>query len=743
MILRLSLQYIISIVEDKTIAMAVLAMIPTPSSYASEQEMTMAKEEEEDDDDDNRNDLKLWETRRNHPTPSSSSNTNHNDDDPPWILSTRPKQYLRDVLIEPLCTILTGVEYSSDVSIFESACACLILIFDQMKWILLSNPSRKTNSSSCSSSTSRIRTVTKSQTSQITLQHQHLSIMTDLFRWIDSIIKQPTHSLTSIENTSNEIYMLQPSNKLKSVLPLLLSIIRCPGYDPVALQFWSTFYPATLDSKSHSLTSLLSLSLISTEHSIHYAILALSISLEYIKLLPHRLWNSPMGSNYNNQGHLWNRVQSSLKCLVDTSCSTLSYTIKAISLESSPNLRDVYFSLMIELSHLLKVVVTVVPFNPLDAYDPKSVLNSTITMLQMIGEFVVTSLTDANLELHAVKACIHDLSSCMGGSETPDGSITPMPLPMKLWIHREAHEPQRRNSFLVSLLKFTDRCLQHHDEVSCLDYDANISINRELLPDAVRLLTYILRVSDEIFLELYDKSAHNSMSSLILATVSALNTHGSVDLRRMGSQIIQAIFRGNLLGKVSELDGITRKALLRLLPALLGDEDVDVKSCSLTTVGSLTIEDWEWIFGGNVEDIFHQILSYCLEYSGPVHSNVRSEACKSLGKIVSIILAALVPDITKNIGDRKYDRYSFVLRMIDDAVQVAITSLNDSQADVRGMALFTIGNVASVISTIRLDLKIMDNLVVILESVAYHLNDANDKVRIKTYLCPDNLYESI
>jgi hypothetical protein len=172
--------------------------------------------------------------------------------------------------------------------------------------------------------------------------------------------------------------------------------------------------------------------------------------------------------------------------------------------------------------------------------------------------------------------------------------------------------------------------------------------------------------------------------------------------------------------KDSESDKFSRNALLLKLPVLLEDNDVDVKRCTLSIVGSLSMDDWEWIHSGNSDDIFHRVVSYCLEYSGPAHHNLRCDACKALGNIISVILAAIVtPD----------NRYSTSLGMIEDSIIVSVSSLNDSQADVRGMALFTIGNVASAISTLSLDLKFKETLLSILESVAYRLDDENEKVR--------------
>jgi hypothetical protein len=388
-------------------------------------------------------------------------------------------------------------------------------------------------------------------------------------------------------------------------------------------------------------------------------------------------------------------------------------------------------------------MVTTIPFNSTDESGEKSLLGSIMALLEMLGQCVVESLTgDDGLECHIVKTFILDLCQSMGGAEQPDGTISPIPMPTRLWIWQDLHKCQRNNSIFWTLMNYTQFCLNSKP-------DENLSVvmtedrfgqtrrfHQDLLPRVLPLMINIVRVSLTTLLQTVD-STQDEIVLLFLTIACTLVVHPQASLRLHGTQLIQAILKSDLLMGESNAVTIVHKQLLPKLSQVLEDDDLDIKRCTLNIIGSLTIVQWEWVITEDGHNIFHRILSFCLEYSGPMFPCLRSDACKAMGNCISTFLAALDREASTIVSFQTTLAH-LLLGLIDDAIQVSVSSLDDSDAEVRSMALFSIGNIAfaAISEHISVDIRerLMSKLKHASEVVARRLDDSSDKVGINDYI---------
>ena len=467
----------------------------------------------------------------------------------------------------------------------------------------------------------------------------------------------------SLQSTNND-HVLNEKSLRWYILGLLISIMKL--YPQTSAQNWASFLPQAhnkevlLNSNSgERMNEVTLLSLISSEVPIipspieEEKILAIEGCSILLSVLPLRLWqsNSKRSISSTNFGYLSNRVEASLGQLI--------YCVrKEMSLCRSRQVFDA-------LCNLAEIFCSSVPF---DGYDRLNL--PTKDLFQLIGDHLIHDRNDTFLLLSGARL----LTNCMGGSETPQGTLIPLPNPAREWLLDSS------SSVLV------DHLFQSIASVETNEVPAEY---RMLVNEKTTLLLKLIRSMPSIITR--SSQRHDFFSFLVLKFTMDEN---STDKKLLGLHLLQGFIEGqNIISK----DTMFQDDSVLLFPELVSNlqlmlnnvDDESIRRCVCAIFGSLQFAHWKLLLSSSKENPFVHLLPLCLEYSGEVNSSARSEACRSVGNIISVCM-----DNTHDNVDEIME--NTLTEMIEGAIQVMSSALVDSHSSVRLNALFTIGKLCLV-----------------------------------------------
>jgi len=414
-------------------------------------------------------------------------------------------------------------------------------------------------------------------------------------------------------------------------------------------------------------------------------IIAITVTRELLSALPLRLWTSvsKRAMTVSSSEYLSGRANQSLLLIINCIESQISMC------QSN--------EVLIELCQLAKVIIVSVPF---DAYD--LLVEPTVLLLHRIGEC---------LKYHHSEDChvvANVLADCMGGVETPQGSLTPLPIPSRVWLDGPLS------------YSFVQRIFVFMENVGCGDdSDAEVVGNNivNLFLTMLRSVTWVL-IEDEQKRDMFSGIVHN------------LTSKEDVSLRLIGIHLLQAFFKGKQIELQKNAcenlknTAILVRSILPFLHRMLRDSDATIRKGALSAYGSMQFSDWEILLLDDANP-FTFILSLCLEYSGDPDSKVRQEACRSVGHIVSVCMDA------KRENQYNHQMKQKLSTMVEGAIQVTGSAIDDSNAGVRSMALFGIGNIAvAVVDNGAREEDVLHKIPLIqfCDATFERLHDSNEKV---------------
>eukprot|EP00985_Skeletonema_marinoi_P030516 scaffold32407_cov66-Skeletonema_marinoi.AAC.1 len=143
---------------------------------------------------------------------------------------------------------------------------------------------------------------------------------------------------------------------------------------------------------------------------------------------------------------------------------------------------------------------------------------------------------------------------------------------------------------------------------------------------------------------------------------------------------------------------VVPESFCHLLQSALKDQSSAVRTCAVTSFGSLLVTDWVVLlshgsFIGSASSLdwtrIDSILSMCTP-NGERSGNVRAAACKAVGDICTVCVGSLLSEE----GLEKAVPFSddFVVAIATKVCSEMEQALNDKTVSVRSMGLFAIGN---------------------------------------------------
>jgi hypothetical protein len=305
------------------------------------------------------------------------------------------------------------------------------------------------------------------------------------------------------------------------------------------------------------------------------------------------------------------------------------------------------------MCRLIEMIMTSIPFL---VYT--NAITPAVNLLKLLGEYIVLERNDGiGLVFVAVA-----LRGCMGGVETPQGKITPLPIPTRQWLTDQSSEA------------FTLHILQSMLSVDSMENFEEGSLNIE----KANLLHHLIRSATWLF------TRDGNSRTIFQGLINKLRRSKSSKIRLLSVKFINGLIEGKTMNNVIIPDEFT-KVIFRYLESLLQDSEGDVRCCTLSAYGSLGVSDWKVLLMTEDSPLKY-ILQLCLEYTGDPLPKVRSEACRAVGKIITISMdASLCHD------DQIKEQ---IPALVDNAIQVTKIAVSDSNSGVRSMSLFALGNFA-------------------------------------------------
>jgi len=480
-------------------------------------------------------------------------------------------------------------------------------------------------------------------------------------------------------------------------LRLLTSVIKL--YPQSCAQYWPLFFPqsSTLPSPTHTsfTTNVTLVSIIGDViiplPTLEEKIVAIKASREFLVALPLQLWC--------RSGYLMNRVESSLWQVI------ISATAQLKIMKSSECID--------ELCYLARSIITKIPF---DVYS--KLMEPAADLLNEVGECYIRNEHSGGDNL---SSALQVLADCMGGVETPNGTLTPLPLPSKAWLQRPLSS-RFIDCVFQMILSIESKLVSTKGSIAMLKLD--------LITCMVRSVSWIVIENGERLQNFV------SLCHIFIASDNA-------SLRLTGVKLICAFLEGKrsivrTATSHNNIRSVSMSSIYHCLFPMLQEKDSILRTSALTAYGYFKYSDWILLLFHNPSPLEY-ILPMCLEYSGDPDGGVRAEACRALGNIITECL--------ESMGQQNHDDLTVKLYDVAvDTIMVTASAVEDSTAGVRSMALFAMGNIAFAITKMKSLSELLHKLQLVrLSEVAYkHIFDENDKVvgnaiRTLGHLC-DILY---
>ena len=553
---------------------------------------------------------------------------------------------LRLRLLRSLIAILNSEEFITKEhnSFLCSICNCLYVSLDRIYAIELSHKNKNIEDKN-------------------KLRIDHLEIAA-VFRWVHKSI-QVISTPSVIKETSIRWHALR----------LLTCITKL--YPQGCAQYWALFFPQASSSPKKSNTSVITLITILSDDKSPFPtydekIQCIISAKNFVDSLPIDMWS--------RSGYLMNRVEASLLQFIHCCRDQLA--------KKQP------IEYMNELLVAAKCLIIKIPYN---VY--KGVIEAGVLLISQLGEYY---LLNKENEDETVTTSLKVLADCFGGVETPQGGLTPLPLPTEIWLRRS----------LSSV--FVDKVFRIIARIDSTSLNSKGLANLE-----VNLLTHMVRTVSWVVLE--NETRLKNFVALSRVLISSDNNK----MKLTGVQMISAFVEGKRnateLSSNSKTGSQSMILIYQCLYQMLLERNSSILSCTLSAYGNLQYSDWLVLINQDPNPL-KLILKLCIECTPDRHGNVKSEACRSIGNVVTECLESI-----RNIYHEELRKKIFAI--VRDSIDVTAFAVKDTIAGVRSMALFAIGNIAFTITGDDFrELRESLPLINITTNVYKCLFDENDKV---------------
>ena len=479
----------------------------------------------------------------------------------------------------------------------------------------------------------------KTEKNKIVIAHTEVA---SIFQWVQHSLQLRHPNSSSCVGKSGEKSLLWHS------LRLLESITKL--YPKGCAQYWAVFLPqSAMSPKSTSLGPTTLVSIISNdEHgSDDNKIIATKASKEFISSLPLDLWSK--------SGYLMNRVETSLLELL------LCFKRQLSKRQSKDYLNALCLT--------AGILVTEIPYS-----EYKGLVLSAVSLLNQLADCYIQYDSEKNLS-ECLLCFGKVITDCFGGNETPQGNRKPLPIPTENWLRGASS--QKFVQQLFTKLHFIDP-----DTLKSKNSTASMKVT--LITRMVRVVAWIVIDNESRlanFVTLSQKLIDSEIIQLKLTGVKLLNSFLE------GKRNTEKLSSNNKIGSNSMY------TIYTILSSLLKVNSSPLRLCTLTAFCHLQYLDWLVLLNQQPNPI-QLMLPICLEYSGDENANVRAEACRSLGNMVTECLESF-----DNIYH--YELKSKIHDIVVDTIKVTASAVEDTTAVVRSMALFAMGNIALAVGMMK------------------------------------------
>lgn len=509
----------------------------------------------------------------------------------------------------------------------------------------------------------------KTEKNKIVIEHTEVA---SIFKWVQKSL-QLKHS-----NASTYIGKGDEESLLWHSLRLLESITKL--YPKGCAQYWALFLPqSAMSPKSASSGPTTLVSIISNDEdgSDDNKIMATKASKEFIGSLPLDLWSK--------SGYLMNRVETSLLELL------LCFNRQLSKRQSK--------EYMNALCVTAGILVTEIPYS-----EYKGLISSAESLLNQLADCYIEYDSEKNLS-DCLAFCGKVITDCFGGKETPQGDRKPLPIPTENWL---------RGASSQNFVEQVFTTLHFIDPETLTSKNSIASMKVTLITRMVRSVAWIV-IDNETrltnFITLSQKLIDSETMQLKLTGVKLLSSF--LEGKRNTEQL-----SGN-----SKIGSNSMYTIYTILSSLLKVNASPLRLCTLTAFSHLQYIDWLVLLNQQPNPI-QLMLPICLEYSGDEDANVRAEACRSLGNMVTECLESFDNLYHDELKSKIHD-------IVVDAIKVTASAVEDSTAGVRSMALFAMGNIALAVGMMdHVDNEFVQKLPLLqLSEVTFkHLVDSDEKV---------------
>ncbi len=536
---------------------------------------------------------------------------------------------LREKLLQSVMNLLENEVYlwQENSRWLCYACDCLTSLFDNIRVI----DGTKNSSNQASGGKNG------APNTQISYDSDQVRIA-KIFKWVHKTLQSQTD------------VRLQNGKSLRwHSLSLLRAVIKL--HPRSCSQYWALFLPQLSDAQYSKVPN--SESFLQTPRNINLItiisstsangapsavlseekIMATACSGEILNALPLRLWS--------RTGYLLGRIESSLETTI---------TSTTFQLAQQNHLLD-----ELEASYsLAKIIITVIPYMKY-----RRLVKPAVGLMGQIGRNYATFGVHGGFGL---ETNLKTLTECLGGIETPSGSITPLPIPTHEWLVRSTLSATFINHMLSKMAEISSHEVIQKGLLTTLQMNLFVRV--------VQCATWILFKNESgmvAFVELTNK--------LMQADDSALKV--------TGTRLVKALVEGREEVALSQ-EGATllSSSTYRHLSGLLSENESQVRSSTLATYGSLHFLDWKNLLLSENNPI-PVILPMSMEYSGDTDARVRSEACRAIGNIIT---TCMTESSSLSIDVKLRNALSEV---VEETIQVTAAAIEDSESNVRSMVSYT------------------------------------------------------
>ena len=486
-----------------------------------------------------------------------------------------------------------------------------------------------------------------------------------------------------------DIKTLLEMERLKTIQQQILRMLTslCLTYPVTTANHWHLFLDKTSSSQPLLLTTIqkgvVALKFGEFDNS-SWILLpdVLKTISSLISSIPFTNWISSNGrlSTRMSGGNFATRVRNAMLMLM-THLKNLVVAVKEhISEVGSLQIESVFESVMMQSASIVAKLCTLLPFNDVNSTFTVPAVN----LVQCAGDIFTLSARalepEGSSRTMLTSAMVH-FSRVF--TTISDGSAT-VSLPVKHWLSGTSSY-----NFLATLL---------NDSYSSPTLSSASKCKLEMLTSIAKSAPWSIT-----------REPFNFALFLEICT-SLCNIRNDSSRRLLGVKLMEAFIVGRKVyvmtctSKDTQHNDMELAAVpgsfCPLLQSALADESSAVRTCAVTSFGSLLVTDWVALLSpGSSNDAtasldwthIDSILKMC-NLIGEKNGNVRSAACKAVGDICTVCVGSL---LSEELLEKKVPfSDNFVVAISTKVCNVMENSLRDGTVTVRTMALFAIGNMS-------------------------------------------------